>query len=86
MLETMACDTTWPNFSKKLCKKDTKAIKIEARSWWIANPNNYVITHPMQEDSESGKIMVNRAKSIHMFKKNTHESRKQDVINLLLMS
>ena len=65
------CVSSWDECWKQCCatlcdqslqkitlQKHTKITQIEARSGEIVNLNNYLMTQPTQEDSESVKNMV----------------------------
>ena len=58
MLEVKMRGITWPKCSEKVFVKTHKKIKNEVRSEEIENLNNYIIAHPIKEESESVKIMV----------------------------
>ena len=54
-------------------QKDTKAIKIEARSGVIENYNNHIVAHMTNEEKDTIEIMIRWVKSARVLRKNTRK-------------
>ena len=72
--------------SKKPLIKEITSIKIEAISAVMKNYNNFINTHPINEEIDSIKIMVRWVKISRVFRNNTRKSGQQDVRKCLLIS
>ena len=63
-----------------------KSIKTEARSGAINNHNNYIVSHPMDEQNDTMTNFVRQIKSARTFRKNTKKSGQQKIRHFLLTS
>ena len=75
-----------PEFQKQHMTKETKPIKIEARSGVFRNYSDHLNARPKNEETHKISNTSRYVKSSGVFKTRTIKIEQRDIINLMLMS